>query len=206
MDVANALKAKGAKRIFCGLSHIMLLKRKGSERSRTAPSSSSSRQTPSLPFEGKTDKIRIVSVAPLFAETVRRTHDREGIGELLANIPKECLIRALPSRLSFSDTAPSDEPFKNSCHNANPAVLQGVNRAEKNGDRVSRIFYAAAVRGLPHRAGSGYPRSSGKPQDFWDNIPYIARQKARRGIGLHTIWKSGDTVFSKLVYCFLYRS
>jgi ribose-phosphate pyrophosphokinase len=41
------------------------------------------------------DKIRIISVAPLFAEVVKRMHNRESISQLFDNIPEEVFIASI---------------------------------------------------------------------------------------------------------------
>ncbi|MGI6192415.1 MAG: ribose-phosphate diphosphokinase [Christensenellales bacterium] len=103
VDVANALKAKGAKRIFCGLSHMML-KEEGLKKVENSPIEFIvATDTVRCPFEGRTDKIRIISAAPLFAETIRRIHDRRGIGELVSNIPENVLAQSFTRQLSFTD-------------------------------------------------------------------------------------------------------
>ena len=102
IDVANALKAKGAKRIFCGLSHIML-KESGMRRIEESPIEFIvTTDTVSCPFEGKTDKVRIVSAAPMFAETIRRIHDREAIGPMFSDIPDSVVEQSFASQIKFN--------------------------------------------------------------------------------------------------------
>ena len=101
VDVANALKAKGAKRIFAGLSHIML-KEPGMKKIEDSPIEFIvSTDTVKCPFEGH-EKIRIISAAPLFAETIRRIHDREGIGSIFEHIPQRVLDQTFTQQMKFN--------------------------------------------------------------------------------------------------------
>ena len=38
-----------------------------------------------LPEEKKIEKIKVVSIAPLFAETIKRLNEKKPLGELLKN-------------------------------------------------------------------------------------------------------------------------
>lgn len=102
IDIANTLKAKGAGRIFAVLSHINI-KEDGLRRLEASPIEFIvSTDTVHCPFAGKSDKLRIISAAPLFAETVRRIHDREGLGEMFAHLPERVFEQSFMEQLRFN--------------------------------------------------------------------------------------------------------
>ena len=89
VEVANGLKERGAKRIFAALSH-MLLKPEGVERLRNCPIELLvTTDTVTCPAAELLDKIKIISAAPLFAETVRLIHEREPVGQMFEHVPEE---------------------------------------------------------------------------------------------------------------------
>lgn len=76
VDVARGLKEKGAKDVYCALSHNVLTE-KGVQRIEESPISwLVSTDTLECPFAGKSTKIRTVSAAPMFAQAVKIIHDR----------------------------------------------------------------------------------------------------------------------------------
>ena len=101
VDVANALKAKGAKHIYCGLSH-MILKDSGKKKIDESPIELLiTTDTVNSPYVGKWQKLRVISAAPMFAECVRRIHDKEGIGTMIANLPEDIIKQSIVEQLSF---------------------------------------------------------------------------------------------------------
>ncbi len=87
VEIANAIKAKGARHIYACLSHI-LVRDKGVQAIENSPvelliSTDSVENT----FVRGHEKIRIVSVAPLFAETVRRINSRQSVSPLFTRMP-----------------------------------------------------------------------------------------------------------------------
>lgn len=88
---AGELKRRGAKRIFLGLSHILLneegLKRVEESDIELVISTDSLNNR----IVAGSDRIKIVSVAPLFAEVVRRMIKRRSISELFKACPKKVL-------------------------------------------------------------------------------------------------------------------
>ena len=101
VDVANALKAKGAKHIYCGLSH-MILKDSGKKKIDESPIELLiTTDTVNSPYVGNWQKLRVISAAPMFAECVRRIHDKEGIGTMIANLPEDIIKQSIVEQLSF---------------------------------------------------------------------------------------------------------
>ncbi|HEY5563538.1 MAG TPA: ribose-phosphate diphosphokinase [Clostridiaceae bacterium] len=88
VDIAKGLKERGAKRIFACLSHFLLTE-KGAEKVINSPIeliiSTDSVNNPNI----LNDKIKIISVAPLFAEAIYRIHNRESVSPLFDNIPEK---------------------------------------------------------------------------------------------------------------------
>jgi ribose-phosphate pyrophosphokinase len=86
VDLAEGLKERGAKRILACLSHL-LLRESGAEKVEKSPIefiiSTDSIENNSLLSE----KVKILSVAPLFAEAVIRIHNRESISSLFETVP-----------------------------------------------------------------------------------------------------------------------
>ncbi len=91
IDLARELKNRGAQRIFACLTHI-LLNEQGVARIEDSP----------LEFLIGTDtvvnsclrkskKVRIVSVAPLFAEAIDRIHNRESVSPLFTKVPDKVI-------------------------------------------------------------------------------------------------------------------
>lgn len=81
-DLARGLKERGARRIIAVLSHI-LLKPSGIERIEKSPIEIvvSTDSVPNPHLNGN-PRFKILSVAPLFAETLRRIHFRESVSTL----------------------------------------------------------------------------------------------------------------------------
>jgi len=94
VDIARGLKDKGAKRIYACLSHI-LLNQDALARIEESPIEMII-ATDSVENERvkKSSKVRIVSVAPLFAEAILRIHNRESVSPLFEHVPKEVFDRS----------------------------------------------------------------------------------------------------------------
>ncbi len=91
VEIANAVKAKGANHVYACLSHV-LCREKGIQAIENSPvelliSTDSVENT----FVRGHEKFRIVSVAPLFAETVRRINNRQSISPLFTKMPIQVL-------------------------------------------------------------------------------------------------------------------
>ncbi len=90
-EVAKTLEANGAKNIYTFLSHTVLTK-KGVATLESSPikllvGTDSLVNTNIL----NSDKVKIVSIAPLFAEAVMRIHKRTSIGALFDKLPQEVI-------------------------------------------------------------------------------------------------------------------
>jgi ribose-phosphate pyrophosphokinase len=89
IDVAHMLKARGAKEIVACLAHVML-REKGVKAIMESPIEYLiSTDSVENPFIVGHDKFITVSVAPLFAETVYRVHDRESVSKLFSYVPEK---------------------------------------------------------------------------------------------------------------------
>jgi ribose-phosphate pyrophosphokinase len=79
---AKILKEKGSAKIYCAISHCMLGE-KGKEKLLATPEIEQLITTDAVP---QTDdlggKIRVVSVAPLLGEAIRRIHDGKSVSTL----------------------------------------------------------------------------------------------------------------------------
>lgn len=91
INLAEELKRRGAKKIYASLSHIML-NEKGIEKLKTSPIELiiSTDSVYNLKVRDN-PKIKIISAAPLFAETIRRIHYRESVSGLFEEIPQRIL-------------------------------------------------------------------------------------------------------------------
>jgi ribose-phosphate pyrophosphokinase len=89
INLAHALKEKGAKKIYVCLSHI-LLNEKGVEKLENSPIELLiSTDSVKNPFIEKSKKIKVVSVAPLFAETIARIDNSESVSDLFDTVPSK---------------------------------------------------------------------------------------------------------------------
>lgn len=91
INLSEELKRRGAKKIYASLSHI-LLNEKGLERLKNSPIEMviSTDSIYNLKVRNN-PKIKIISAAPLFAETIRRIHYRESVSGLFEEIPQRVL-------------------------------------------------------------------------------------------------------------------
>lgn len=95
IDLSRALKEKGAKRILACLSHI-LLNEEGVKKLEDSPielliSTDSVNNKKVL----DSNKIKLVSVAPLFAEAVYRVHNRVSVSPLFNELPKKVIDNSI---------------------------------------------------------------------------------------------------------------
>jgi ribose-phosphate pyrophosphokinase len=82
MELVRALKEKGANEIYAGITHGIL---SGSAVKRIEDSPVEElvvTNTVPLPAEKKTGKIKVLSVAELFAEAIKRIHHSESVSSL----------------------------------------------------------------------------------------------------------------------------
>ena len=87
INIARELKKRGAKRIITCLSHILLNDIGVNKLKHSDIELLISTDTVSNPHVSNCDKIKIISVAPLFAEAIRRIHRRESVSPLFNNVP-----------------------------------------------------------------------------------------------------------------------
>ncbi|MDF2520543.1 MAG: ribose-phosphate diphosphokinase [Clostridia bacterium] len=89
-NLAKALKEKGANRIIACLSHT-LLNEQGVRKIEESPIELLvGTDTVCNSALTASSKIRIVSVAPLFAEAIQRIHSRESLSPLFSHVPEKC--------------------------------------------------------------------------------------------------------------------
>lgn len=89
--VAYELRRRGARRIFAALSHV-LLNEAGIRRIEESPIELLiTTGSVSNPAAAASPRVRIVSVAPLFAEVIRRIHLRESVSSLFDEPPEGLL-------------------------------------------------------------------------------------------------------------------
>lgn len=87
VDVARALHEAGAEHIYCVLSHC-LLKEDGVKKIEDSPIEFVVvTDTVDCPAIANSEKFRIISVAPLFAEGVRRIHEKETLSDVFDELP-----------------------------------------------------------------------------------------------------------------------
>ena len=83
IETANILQREGAKEIYAGCTHGVL-SANAIERIEKSPIKELViTDTIPLAEEKKTDKVKIVSMAPLFAETIKRLNESRPLGEIL---------------------------------------------------------------------------------------------------------------------------
>lgn len=88
VSVAEGLKEKGAKRIWCALAHPNM-REKGVQRIEESPIERVIvTDTLDCPAIEKSTKIEVVSVAPLFAEGVWRIQNHQPLGEMFEQVPE----------------------------------------------------------------------------------------------------------------------
>jgi ribose-phosphate pyrophosphokinase len=87
VEVAKVLKKKGAKNIIACFSHIPVTERGVDAIENSDISLVISTDSVTNIRINRSSKIKIISVAPLFAEVVNRMHNRTSISDLLDDIP-----------------------------------------------------------------------------------------------------------------------
>lgn len=91
VEIAKAIKAKGAEHVYACLSHI-LIREKGVKAIENSPIELLiSTDSVDNPYVRGHEKIFIVSVAPLFAETVRRINSRQSVSHLFTHVPTQVI-------------------------------------------------------------------------------------------------------------------
>ena len=87
INVAAELKNRGAKRVFAALSHVLLNEKGVNNLEKSEIELLISTDTVNNPYLVNSQKVKIISAAPLFAEAVERIYNQESIS-LLFDIPR----------------------------------------------------------------------------------------------------------------------
>ncbi|MEX1307012.1 MAG: ribose-phosphate diphosphokinase [Eubacteriales bacterium] len=93
-EIALALEAKGAKRIFACLSHLMVKEKAVKLLDESPVEFILGTDTVNNPYTHLSKKIKVVSVAPLFAEAISRIHSKTSISTLFTEVPDSLLVDA----------------------------------------------------------------------------------------------------------------
>lgn len=92
METVRVLKEFGASKIYAACTHGVL-SGPAIERIKDAPLEELIiTNTIPLPEEKKIDKIKVISIAPLFAETIKRLNEKKPLGDLLKTFNKVKII------------------------------------------------------------------------------------------------------------------
>src|SRR5699024_10826198 len=95
INIAEALKEKGANKVIACLSHI-LLDNEGIKKVENSPIELII-STDSVNNENilHSSKIKLISVAPLFAEAIQRIHNRTSVSPLFNEIPEKVIKNSI---------------------------------------------------------------------------------------------------------------
>jgi len=88
-ELAKELKRRGAKKVIACLSHILLTAEGVENLEKSDIELLVSTDSVLNPNVNCSDRIKIISVAPLFAETIRRINNRESVSPLFDRVPME---------------------------------------------------------------------------------------------------------------------
>jgi ribose-phosphate pyrophosphokinase len=94
VDLARFLKERGAKRIIACLSHILLNAQGVARIEASEIEKVVSTDTVANPFVKESPRIEIISVAPFFAESLLRIHNRKSLSSIFEKIPEKVLQAA----------------------------------------------------------------------------------------------------------------
>ena len=103
VDVAHGLKDKGAKNIYAFLSHVVLQEKAVKKIEDSPIELLVSTDTVDCPAARQSEKIKILSAAPMFAEAVRHIHDRIPMSNLFDNPSRRMLTMSFERQLSMED-------------------------------------------------------------------------------------------------------
>ena len=84
VETARTLKNAGAKRVFAGATHGVLVREAAARLAESPISSLTVTNTVNVPPEKRAQNVNVLSVAPLMAEAIRRIHTGESVGALFA--------------------------------------------------------------------------------------------------------------------------
>jgi ribose-phosphate pyrophosphokinase len=94
VELTRFLKERGAKRVIACLSHILLNKKGVARIEASEIEKLISTDTVHNPYVTASPKIDIISVAPFFAESLLRIHNRESLSPIFEKIPERVLQAA----------------------------------------------------------------------------------------------------------------
>ncbi len=97
VDLAEMLRQHGARRVFACISHILLNSRGLEKINNSCIEQVLTTDTISNPIIRGSNKIRTISAAPLFAESLIRIQNRQSISPLFDNIPSKVIESSLNS-------------------------------------------------------------------------------------------------------------
>ncbi len=87
IKLSEMLKRKGAKRIFAFLSHVMLTEKALKKLEDSAIEMLFTTDTVDNPHIENSAKVTVISVAPLFAETIKRIHTKDSVSVMFDALP-----------------------------------------------------------------------------------------------------------------------
>ncbi len=87
IKLSDMLKRKGAKRIFAFLSHVMLGEKALKKLEESAVEMLFTTDTVDNPNIENSAKVTVISVAPLFAETIKRIHSKDSVSMMFDALP-----------------------------------------------------------------------------------------------------------------------
>jgi ribose-phosphate pyrophosphokinase len=91
IEVAKVLRARGAKRILACLSHLVLSEAAVAKIESSPIELIISTDSVENPHAQRSPKVKIISVAALFGETVGRIHNRESVSPLFEKVPDKVI-------------------------------------------------------------------------------------------------------------------
>jgi len=89
IKLAEELKKRGAERILVTLSHVLLNEQTLARIEESPIEMVIGTDTVYNPYIKGSKKVKVVSVAPLFAEAIDRIHRRESVSPLFSAVPKK---------------------------------------------------------------------------------------------------------------------
>ncbi|MEI6898327.1 MAG: ribose-phosphate diphosphokinase [Bacteroidota bacterium] len=95
VEVAKLLKTRGAKKIMACLSHVPMTQKGVDAIEKSEIDILVSTDSINNPRITGSSKIKIISVAPLFAEVVKRMQNRQALGDLFDVIPEEMFVASM---------------------------------------------------------------------------------------------------------------
>jgi len=98
VNLSIELKKRGVKKIYACLSHV-LLNEEAVRRIEESPIELLvSTDSVMNPYVLESDKIRLISMAPLFAEAIKRIHYNESVSPLFTEVPKKVFEKTIPPK------------------------------------------------------------------------------------------------------------